>query len=56
MLLNNVTSKQYVGMDETQLWVATIQHAVSLMAVILACVSVMIGLLLIRHHRVSVVE
>jgi len=51
MLFHNVSSKPLVSMDETQLWVATVQQAASLIAVILACVSVVVGVLLIRHHR-----
>jgi len=51
MLFNNVTSKPLIGMDETQLWISSLQHAMSLIAVILACASVVVGVLLIRHHR-----
>lgn len=51
MLFNNVTSKPFLGLDQTQLWVASLQHAASLVAVILACSSVVVGVLLIRHHR-----
>jgi len=51
MLFNNATSKPFLAVDETQLWVSSLQHATSLIAVILACTSVVVGVLLIRHHR-----
>jgi hypothetical protein len=51
MLFNNVASKPFIGMDESQIWIASFQHAASLVAVILACASVVFGVLLIRFHR-----
>ena len=51
MLFHNISSKPFIITDETQLWVVSLQQAASLIAVILACTNVVVGVLLVRHHR-----